>query len=136
MSDISLQGLDQINTLRGKITKALVGVPNEVRATNRRWVPRLRAALIAHSSGRPGPRVVTGAYNAAYVVETGDGDLEVNAGNSSPQSNRLEEGFVAVDSLGRHYHQPPFPHFRPTFEEVSEPYAQDISEAFGRWWSQ
>jgi hypothetical protein len=134
MSSITLTGLDSLLNLRQKLRKALTGVPNEVRATNRAWVGRLRTALISHSSGRPGPQVITGAYNSNYDVHTADGDLTVEAGNSSPQSDRLEYGFAGVDSAGRHYNQPPFPHFRPTLEEVSEPYANDIMEAFGRWW--
>jgi hypothetical protein len=134
MAGFSLTGLDQVNTLRAKIAKAITGVPNEVKAVNRGWVPKLRAALIAHSSGRPGPMVQTGAYNANYVVETAEGEMGVEAGNSSPQSNRLEYGFVGVDATGRHYQQQPFPHFRPTLEEVTPEYAKDIGDAFPRWW--
>jgi hypothetical protein len=28
-------------------------------------------------------------------------------------ARRLELGFIGTDSLGRHYHQPPFPYMRP-----------------------
>lgn len=133
MTDIKIE-YSGVLTLRAKFAKAIVGVPNEVKAVNREWVPRLRAALIAHSSGRPGPRIVTGEYNSNYVVEVADGGMAVEAGNTSPQSDRLEYGFVGVDSAGRHYHQPPYPHFRPTLEEVKIPYAFALAEAFPRWW--
>lgn len=133
MSSVSLE-YSGVLDLQQKIKRAIKGVPQEVRAVNRRWVPRLRAMLIAHSSGRPGPQVITGAYNAAYVVQTENDDLSVTADNPSPQSDRLENGYVGVDALGRHYHQPPFAHFRPTAEEASGPYAEDVGDAFGRWW--
>lgn len=133
MSKISID-FSEVASLRKRLTAAIPGVRREVQATNRSWVPRLRETLIAHSSGRPGPEVETGAYNAAYIVETVDDDMAITADNPSPQSDRLEYGFVGEDAAGRAYHQPPFPHFRPTLDEVSEPYAEDIGGAFGRWW--
>jgi hypothetical protein len=134
VTDITLDYSDVLK-IQQKIQRAITGVPNEVKKVNRSWVPRLRAMLIQHSSGRPGPQRITGAYNAAYVVETADGDLSVEAGNPSPQSDRLEYGFVGADSMGRHYNQPPFPHFRPTLEEATDPYAADVLGAFWSWWS-
>ena len=38
-------------------------------------------------------------------------------GTNKPQSMRLEFGFNDTDSLGREYHQPPKPHWRPAFDE-------------------
>lgn len=123
-----------LETLRERIQRALVGVPRKTREVNARWVPRLRAALVQHSSGHPGPGVITGAYNAAYDVHLTDGGMSVVAGNPSPQSNRLEYGFVGADAMGRHYAQPPFPHFRPTFDEVAPAYYIDIAQVFGSVW--
>jgi hypothetical protein len=39
----------------------------------------------------------------------------------------LELGFVGVDSLGRHYHQAPFPHFRPALGKIEEAYTLALS---------
>ncbi|WP_367046149.1 hypothetical protein [Streptomyces sp. Je 1-332] len=65
-----------------------------------------------NASGRPGPRVVTGKYRASWQSEVHRaGPVIVGAvGTDAPQGRRLEFGFVGVDSLGRHYNQPPFPH--------------------------
>ena len=38
---------------------------------------------------------------------------------SVPYAARLEFGFVGVDSLGRHYNQPPYPYMRPAFDAKS-----------------
>lgn len=65
-----------------------------------------------NASGRPGPNVVTGEYQAHFFMQQ-FGQYDWLVGNSSPQAARLEFGFVGSDSLGRHYHQAPFPHFRP-----------------------
>lgn len=134
MSRIALDGLKEVDNLRAKILRAVVGVPKEVQATNGRWAGRLRASLIEHSSGRPGPQEVTGEYNRNYVVVTSEDGMTVNASNPSPQTDRLEFGYVATDSLGRTYHQPPYPHWRPTFEQVAPLYREDILQAFPRVW--
>lgn len=133
MSKVTLtaQGLEP---LHARIRRALTGVPRAVRETNQSWVPRLREMLVQHSSGRPGPESVTGAYNAAYQVQLADDGMAVTADNPSPQSDRLEYGFVGADALGRHYHQPAFPHFRPTMDEAGPLYTEDIKNCFWRFW--
>lgn len=81
----------------------------------------LETAVKRHASGRPGPRAITGDYrrsitSAIYV--SGDGDQFTGVvGTNKPQGRRLEFGFVGVDALGRHYNQPPYPHFRPAIAE-------------------
>ena len=134
MSDITLTGEDSIKAIRGRLLKMIVGVPKDVKATNARWAGRLREMLVAHSSGRPGPEQVTGEYNRNYTVVVVDDGMAVNADNPSPQTNRLEFGYVASDSLGRTFHQPPYPHWRPTFEEAYPLYFEDVSQAFPRVW--
>lgn len=64
------------------------------------------------ASGRPGPNVVTGKYLSAFMIMNG------RVINPSPQTRRLEYGYVGTDSAGRHYNQPPFPHFRPALAAV------------------
>ncbi|WP_372516423.1 HK97 gp10 family phage protein [Streptomyces noursei] len=70
------------------------------------------------ASGRPGPRVVTGRYRASWQsdVHRAGPVVVAEVGTSAPQGRRLEFGFVGVDSLGRHYAQPPFPHLGPAVE--------------------
>lgn len=73
----------------------------------------------ANASGSPGPEMVTGAYVASIEadVQINGGIATVNVGTNAPQAYRLEFGFVGVDSLGRQYAQPPFPHFGPAADE-------------------
>ncbi|WP_323178614.1 HK97 gp10 family phage protein [Streptomyces sp. NBC_01381] len=68
-----------------------------------------------NASGRPGPRVITGKYRASWQsdVHRAGPVIVAEVGTSAPQGRRLEFGFVGVDSLGRHYNQPPFPHLGP-----------------------
>jgi hypothetical protein len=47
---------------------------------------------------------------------------------------RLEFGFVGVDSIGRHYNQPPFPHFRPAEDEVAPIYIAEMRTAVRGIW--
>ncbi|MFG2143665.1 HK97 gp10 family phage protein [Streptomyces sp. NPDC048696] len=81
-------------------------------------------ALVAqvqyNASGRPGPRVVTGRYRASWQSEVHRSGpvLVAEVGTNAPQGRRLEFGFVGVDSLGRHYHQPPFPHLGPAVQQA------------------
>lgn len=81
---------------------------------------RLRLRLINHASGRPGPRVVTGEYISRFRVvrrRSGRFGVEYAVVNDHPATWRLEYGFVGVDSEGRVYDQPPFPHWRPAIAE-------------------
>lgn len=75
----------------------------------------LKTRVMANASGRPGPRRVTGDYlrsiSAQPLGQYGGSGWFV--GTNAPQGPRLEFGFVGVDSLGRHYDQPPYPHFGP-----------------------
>jgi hypothetical protein len=74
------------------------------------------------ASGRPGPRAVTGDYRRSITLEMGlvDGFPAAIVGTISPQARRLEYGFVGADSLGRHYNQPPFPHWDPPLAGIVE----------------
>ncbi|MEW1565833.1 hypothetical protein AB0454_22940 [Streptomyces sp. NPDC093509] len=74
-----------------------------------------KARIAGNASGRPGPNVITGAYRASWQATTRR--LPYGAvctlGSNAPQARRLEWGFTGMDSLGRHYNQPPFPHVEP-----------------------
>lgn len=78
------------------------------------------ARIKGNASGRPGPRAITGDYRRSWTTEMefvssplGGGAISAVVGTNKPQGPRLEKGFVGVDSLGRHYDQPPFPHVEP-----------------------
>lgn len=86
------------------------------------------ALVKRNASGRPGPRVRTGDYRrslnmrftaAGFHGEGGSGRHPTAfIGTNAPQAQRLEEGFVGTDAIGRRYNQPPYPHFRPMAEQI------------------
>lgn len=86
------------------------------------------------ASGRPGPRRVTGDYTRTMNAQIARGDhgIEGVIGTNAVQAMRLEFGFYGQDSLGRRYRQPPYPHWRPTFEFMSAALAGDIPRAIER----
>lgn len=79
------------------------------------WV---RTSVRAHASGRPGPRARTGDYRRSIAQTNGfQGKVPVAwVFTNAPQGRRLEYGFNSIDALGRHYRQPPYPHWRPAIE--------------------
>ena len=76
------------------------------------------------ASGRPGPNVVTGQYRAGIFAVRLPNGFEL--ASNSPQSKRLEYGFYGTDSLGRNYHQPPFPHMRPALKMTYTEYKERL----------
>lgn len=93
---------------------------------------KLQQAVKAHAQGRPGPRRVTGKYVESIKVRSGIGGgvytsragripmgFEAEVYTNEPYARRLEFGFVGVDSAGRHYNQPPYPHWGPAVAEVN-----------------
>jgi len=71
-----------------------------------------------NASGRPGPRVITGTLRRSIRV---DGPhrigtaWEARVGPTVVYGRRVELGFDGTDSLGRTYHQPPYPYFAPAW---------------------
>lgn len=85
----------------------------------------------ANASGRPGPRAITSDFRR------GIGFLQPSAytaviGTDKAQGRRLEHGFDGPDSLGRIYHQPPYPWLGPAFDAEAGPFADAIA-AIPRW---
>ena len=78
------------------------------------------ASVKRHASGRPGPNVITGDYRRSINSRRSGSGASVRwtIGTNKPQGPRLEYGFYGVDSLGRFYHQPAFPHFGPAADEI------------------
>lgn len=99
-------------------------VDAKVRAVVRHHGLLLQTKVKAHASkprtGPPGPRIQTGNYNRSISLQmSGNAYISTaTVGTNAPQGRRLEFGFVGEDSLGRHYNQPPYPHFRPALDEV------------------
>lgn len=90
----------------------------------RTWGQALRTRVLAHASGRPGPRHRTGDYKRSWTVQTytRGGTFVADIGTNAPQGRRLEFGFTGTDALGRHYNQPPYPHARPALDEIAGPF--------------
>lgn len=88
---------------------------------------RVRAA----ASGRPGPRAITGDYRRSITLEVKRDAQRTSAivSTDRPQGRRLELGFVGVDSLGRHYNQPPYPHFGPPLQRTVDELARALIAA-------
>jgi hypothetical protein len=100
------------------------------RTITRHHAMLLRVRIQRHASGRPGPRVITGQYRASWDVRmsTGGGQVTAKVYSDAPQARRLEYGFVGVDSLGRHYRQPPFPHVEPAFRQTQPGFIQALAD--------
>lgn len=95
----------------------------------------LKTRVLAHASGRPGPRHVTGDYKRSWsaLTKIESGSVTAEVGTSAPQGPRLEYGFTGVDALGRHYNQPPYPHARPALVEIEGPFEAALLGMVGTW---
>lgn len=98
----------------------------------------VRTRVRAYASGRPGPRVQTGDYRRSIAQTNGrQGAVPVAfVFTNSPQGRRLEYGFNGIDSAGRRFRQPPYPHWRPALAGVDDTLAQQadivVSKALGQ----
>jgi hypothetical protein len=119
-----------------KLAKKITGMPRrtqeEMDSATVRFGVALHDATRRHASGRPGPNVITGAYRESIALEYRDGGAFVFSG--APQAHRLEYGFVGLDSMGRMYHQPPYPHFRTALAEIRPLYLKEIRMAPLKAW--
>ena len=70
----------------------------------------------------PGPNVGTGDYrrSISQTNSRATGVATSTVYTNAPQGLRLEYGFVGADALGRVYHQPPYPHWRPAIAEIPD----------------
>lgn len=105
-------------------------VDRKVNAVLNRYGYLLETYVKANASGRPGPRRVTGDYLRTISTTFGrwNGFPATIVGTNAPQARRLELGFVGVDRLGRHYDQPPYPHFGPAANRIAEPFANAMAK--------
>jgi hypothetical protein len=90
----------------------------------------LQARVKANAMGRPGPRAPTGDYNRSINLTLAQRGMTVEAqvGTNLPQGRRLEFGFVGQDSLGRTYHQPPYPHFGPAVDKTAPEFETAVAQ--------
>lgn len=98
----------------------------KTQALVRHYGALLRTRVMAKASGRPGPRTITGDYRRSWQNQFsgGGGSYRSQTGTNAPQARRLEYGFNGMDSLGRVYSQPPYPHARPAFGEIKPLFVQ------------
>lgn len=85
-----------------------------------------------NASGRPGPNVITGKYRASWQVasRTIPYGAECTIGTDAPQGRRLEFGFWdMIDSIGRHFFQPPYPHVGPAIPRLEAELRQQMMAA-------
>ncbi|MGW7579731.1 hypothetical protein ACWGKU_04945 [Kitasatospora sp. NPDC054768] len=107
--------------LAGQLEARAAAVVPAATAVVRHHAMILETAIRAGASGRPGPGVQTGDYRRSWTTEvhaTPSG-VEAVVGTARPQGPRLEYGFSGADSLGRVYHQPPFPHVGQAVQKVA-----------------
>lgn len=117
------------NEFEGKAAR----VGGQIFGVVRVWGLALRTGVIAHASGRPGPRRRTGDYTRSWsaITHVRSGEVVSDVGTNAPQGPRLEFGFTGVDALGRHYNQPAFPHARPALDEVAGPFTEACAKVAG-----
>lgn len=121
---------DGLKESQSRFRRIIYLAPRRVREINGQYAVLLRQALVAHASGRPGPDIETGQFAHGFQTKTSNGGYTIEAWNDQPQAERLEFGFVGVDSAGRHYNQPPYPYARPAFEEIAPLYIQAMTDLY------
>lgn len=101
---------------------AAAGIQSDMARVVYRTGAALRTQVRANASGRPGPRTPTGDYRRSIAQVNGlEGEVPVALiYTNAPQGPRLEYGFNGVDVLGRRFHQPPYPHWRPAAAGIQE----------------
>lgn len=111
---ISAEVTGQAAQMRAELAKRAVRARRINEAVGRA-AEKLRGRAQAHSRGRPGPNIITGAFHDSWTYAAGAESATV--ANGSVQAARLEFGFVGVDAIGRHYNQPPYPSLAPAVAE-------------------
>lgn len=87
-------------------------------------------ALLATSDVWSGVRLITGGYNRSLNMRmslSATGPVAA-VGTNDQRGRRLEFGFSGVDSRGRRYAQPPYPHFGPAVDETTPGFVQDAAD--------
>jgi hypothetical protein len=127
--------VSQAVSYAGKLAAAVTKVRPEKQTKHYGTI--LLARTKAYASGRPGPNVITGAYRNSikirYETDMATGASAAIVGSDAPQAARLEFGFKGVDSLGRHYNQPPFPHYSRALADMERIYPASVERVASEW---
>jgi hypothetical protein len=125
-----------LDDLATRLELAADRVGPETNRTVQQQARLARAMIRYNASGRPGPNIITGDYFDSweapkpFAVPDGGGAV---IGTTRPQGRRLEYGFYdRVDSIGRRFFQPPYPHVDPAVTELSAEYEQAFQQALDR----
>lgn len=99
-----------------------------------------RDEVRSRAEGRPGPQKVSGAYWLSIdVTTTSSGffrhSFQKTVTSNHPAAARLEFGYFDVDALGRHYNQPPFPHWRPAIDYIGPRWVKQFNNKVPDWWN-
>lgn len=110
---------------------AATGVDAVLRKAGQASAQKLLTAIRASASGRPGPRVQTGNYRRSWRIHPSKAGnvYRWEVGTDAPQGWRMEKGFVGIDSLGRRYNQPPFPHVGINADRAAVEFPQAVDDA-------
>jgi hypothetical protein len=112
--------ISHLSKFGNKMTRFLTMVPIVLDHNRDVWLRTLLEEVKKNASGRPGPNIVTGRYVNSFMI------VGHKVVNPSPQTYRLEYGFIGRDALGRRYAQPPYPHFRPALAKIGPEYRRSI----------
>lgn len=126
--------IERATELAGHLEAGVRGFGRQLPTVVRRNGRELQDRVRKNASGRPGPNKITGDYwrSIKYRVMRFPSGLAAEVYSNAPQAYRLEYGFVDVDSLGRHYNQPPFPHFRPALRYITPIFFNDVRHVIAR----
>jgi hypothetical protein len=108
--------------VQGKFSrKSVEATTTAIQLGSVRQARSLLERIRTNASRRPGPNIVTGAYVASWKMKVISlMPTEVIVYTDHPAARRLEFGFNDIDSIGRRYHQPPFPHVRPALQGFAQ----------------
>lgn len=121
------QAIRRLDQLAGEASRAIVpGMQSAVQA----GVGIVRGK----SSGRPGPRAITGDHRRQISGDVAIVDatlVEGQIGSNDAQGLRLELGFTGTDSLGRYYDQPAYAAFGPSAPAVEAAAQREVAASVG-----
>lgn len=125
----------KFNQVQGKFSqKSVQNAAIAMQVGSVRKAQDLLARIKTFASRRPGPNIVTGAYVRSWQMRVVSlMPTQVIVYTTHPAARRLEMGFNGVDSIGRRYHQPPFPHVRPALDGFKDELVEVHRDAIREW---
>lgn len=125
--EMQVDGVKKLQEIFRNVTQR---APQAVKELNQVYADRLvsRAAMHALKD--------TGYLASNFKAVFSDGGLTVDILNPTPYwPRRGPLGFVGVDSLGRHYSDPPHPDADRALEELWPQYVEDLQNEVPRWFT-